>query len=93
MIDWYGNEQYIIACHIEKLIKLEPVIHPGVKDLRKLNDTVESNAWSPNDLGINYQHFDPLLIPIILEKLPSTTKLQISHKLGKENWNIEQFLL
>ena len=44
-------------------------------------------------LGINYEHFGPLLVPIILEKLPNTIKLQISRKLGKENWNIEQFLL
>ena len=36
---------------------------------------------------------DPSLIPIILERLPNTIKLQISLKLGKENWNIEQFLL
>ena len=34
-----------------------------------------------------------MLIPIILERLPNTIKLQISCKLGKENWNIEQFLL
>ena len=27
-----------------------------------------------------------------MEKLPNTIKLQISRKLGKENWNIEQFL-
>ena len=31
-------------------------------------------------------------MPIILEKLPNTIKLQISRKLGKENWNIEEFL-
>ena len=43
--------------------------------------------------GINYQHFGPLLIPIILERLPNAIKLQISCKLGKENLNIEQFLL
>ena len=44
------------------------------------------------NLGINYEHFGPLLVPIILEKVPNTIKLQISRKLGKENWNIEQFL-
>ena len=43
-------------------------------------------------LGINYEHFGPLLVPIILEKLPNTIKLQIRRKLGKENWNIEEFL-
>ena len=91
--DQYGNEQYIIACHIKKLVKLDPVIHPGVKDLRKLYDAVESHVRSLNGWGIVYQHFGALLITIILEKLPNTIKLQISRKLGKENWNIEQFLL
>ena len=28
-----------------------------------------------------------------MERLPNTIRLQISRKLGKENWNIEQFLL
>ena len=31
-------------------------------------------------------------MPVILEKLPSTVKLQIGRKLAKENWNIVQFL-
>ena len=41
---------------------------------------------------VNYEHFGPLLVPVILEKLPNTVKLQISRKLAKENWNIVQFL-
>ena len=90
--DRYGNEQDIIACHMKKLVKLEPVIHPGVKDLRKLYDTVESHVRSLNSLGISYHHFGPLLIPIILERLPNTIKLQISLKMGKENWNIKVFV-
>ena len=40
----------------------------------------------------NYEYFGPLLVPIILEKLPNKIKLQIGWKSGKENWNIEQFL-
>ena len=59
--------------------------------MRKLHDTIESNVRALT-LGINYQHFGPLLVPILFEKLPNTIKLQISRKLGKENWNIEQFL-
>ena len=43
-------------------------------------------------LRINYEHFGPLLKSILLEKLRNTIKLQISRILGKENWNIEQFL-
>ena len=40
---------------MKKWLKLEPVIHPGQKDLRKLYDTVESHVRSLNGLGINYQ--------------------------------------
>ena len=49
--DRYGNEQYIIACDMEKLVKLKPVIHPGVKDLRKLYDTIASHVRSLKQFG------------------------------------------
>ena len=77
---------------MNNLIKLNPIIKPSVKEMRKLHDTIESNVRALRSLGINYKHFEPLLMPIILEKLPNTIKLQISRKLGKENWNIEEFL-
>ena len=88
----HGNEQLIISCHMNNLIKLDPIIQPSVKEMRKLHDTIESNVRALRSLRINHEHFGPLLVPIILEKLPNTIKLQISRKLGKENWNIEQFL-
>ena len=79
----YGNEQLI--CHMNNLIKLDAIIQPSVKEMRKLHDTIKSNVWVLRSLGLNYEHFGPLLVPIILEKLPNTIKLQISRKLGKEN--------
>ena len=91
-VEMYGNEQLIISCHMNNLIKLDPIIQPSVKEMRKLHDTIESNVRALRSLGINYEHFRPLLVPNISEKLPNTIKLQISRKLEKENWNIEQFL-
>ena len=60
--------------------------------MRKLHDTIESNVRALRSLGINDEHFGPLLVPNILQKLANMIKLQISRKSGKENWNIEQFL-
>ena len=77
---------------MNNLIKLDPIIQPSVKEMRKLHDIIERNARELRSLGINYEHFGSLLVPIILEKLPKTIKLQISRKLGKESRNIEQFL-
>ena len=90
--DRYGNEQLVISCHMNNLIKLETITHPNVKDLRNLYDSIESNVRALSSLGIDYKHFGSLLIPIILEKLPNTIRLQISRKLGKENQDIEKFL-
>ena len=84
-VEMYGNEQLIISCHMSNLIKLDPIIQPSVKEMRKLHDTIESNVRALRSLRINHEHFGPLLVPIILEKLPNTIKLQISRKLGKEN--------
>ena len=44
------------------------------------------------NLGVSYEQFGWLLIPIILEKLPKMIKLQISRKLGSGNWNVQDFL-
>ena len=53
-------------------------------------DKIESNGRALNGESIEQSHFGPLLIPI--EKLPTTVQLHISRKLGKENWDIEEFL-
>ena len=47
---------------MNNLIKLIPIIQPSVKEMRKLHDTIESNVRALS-LGINYQHFGPLLVP------------------------------
>ena len=46
---------------MNNLIKLIPIIQPSVKEMRKLHDTIESNVRALS-LGINYQHFGPLLV-------------------------------
>ena len=78
---------------MNNLIKLEKVVNSNVKELRNLFDRVEDNVRALNSIGINSDHFGPLLIAIGLEKLPNVIHLQISRKLGKNNWNIEKFLV
>ena len=56
---------------MNNLIKLDPIIQPSVKEMQKLQDTIESNVRALRSLGIIYEHFGPLLVPIILEKLPT----------------------
>ena len=88
----YGNPQLIISSHMNNLIKLERVGNSDVNQLRILYDKIKGNVRALNSVGIPSDHFGPLLIPIVLEKLPNVIRLQISRKLGKDNWNINKFL-
>ena len=88
----FGNKQTIILSHMTKILNISPVYSPNVRSLRELYHDVESNVRALENLGVSYEQFGPLLIPIILEKLPNMIKLQISRKLGSGNWNVQDFL-
>ena len=74
------------------LIKSEKQRNSNILSLREMYDKVEANVRALNSEGINPSHFGPLLIPIILQKLPNSIQLHISRKLGKDNWNVRNFL-
>ena len=85
LIERYGNPQLVISSHMNNLIKLEKVSGANVKELRTLYDKVTrtiSNTSALKSVGIESEHFGPLLIPIVLEKIPNVIRLQISRKLG-----------
>ena len=77
---------------MNELIKLNKVNGSNVTELRELYDRIESNVTSLKTVGMQQEHFKSLLTPIILGKIPNVIQLQISRQLGKENWNIEEFL-
>ena len=88
----YGNPQIITFCHINNLIDLEAVSGSNVKDLRDLFSKIKINVRALKTTGIHEDKVGPLLIPIVLKKLPNVIRLQISRRLGKENWNIKEFM-
>ena len=77
---------------MNELIKLNKVNGSNVTELRELYNRIESNVRALKTVGIQQEHFGSLLIPIILEKIQNVIRLQISRQLGKENWNIDEFL-
>ena len=77
---------------MNKILNISPVFSPNIRNLKELYDNVESNVEALENLGVSYEQFGSLLIPIILEKLPNMIKLQISRKLGSGNWNVQDFL-
>ena len=74
------------------LLKIDKIVNTNAKELRNIHDKVEMNIRALDSAGVSSTYFGPLLIPIVLEKLPSVVRLQISRKLGTENWNIAEFM-
>ena len=89
----YGNPQLVIASHMDKLLKVDKVnISKNSKELRSLYDQIEGHVRSLYSVGVRSEHYGPLLIPIVLEKLPEEIRLEISRKLGTSNWKIDEFM-
>ena len=88
----YGNPQLIVSSRMNSLFKLPKIVNANAKDLRELYNKVVINIRALNSAGVNSEHFGAMLIPIVLEKLPNIVRLQISRKLGSDNWNITEFM-
>lgn len=89
----YGKDKLIISTHMHDLIAVKKVDNnKNISELRCMYDKIEANVRALKSEGINPSHFGALAIPIILEKLPSEIQLHVSRTLGRENWDIEEFL-
>lgn len=86
----YGDPQVIVSAHMNKLLTLENVKGSrDIKSMRKLYDQIESQVRSLNALGFKAENYGPMLIPVLLSKLPNDIKLMISRKFDKDIWNAE----
>ena len=73
-------------------MKLGKVNCPNFKDLHDIFDKIKSDMRSLNTVRIDQEEDGSLLILIALEMLPNVIRLQISRKLGKDNWRMENLL-
>ena len=84
----FGNPKVIISAHLNVLLKLPKLNNDSVSRLSSFYYTSERNIDALLTMGLNPSHYDPLLIPNILGRLPDPIKLLITTKLGKNNWKI-----
>ena len=79
---------------MDALLKLPSVnsVHE-TKKFRELFDKIEINIRGLNALGVESQSFGNLLVPIVMEKIPSELRLVVSRKFGsEESWNLDALL-
>ena len=92
--DRFGKPQLLISNCMDALLKL-PSVNPvhETKKLRELFDKIEINIRGLNALGVESESFGNLLVPIVMEKIPSELRLVVSRKFGsEESWNLDALL-
>ena len=74
--------QFVVCIHIfqEKL--------PGARAI--LCRLVNTRALI--SYNIDSQQFGPMLIPVILDKLPADIKLKVSRKMNDKDWQIDEII-
>ena len=89
----YGQLQVIINVHMEGLVKVSAVsADDDLRRLRLLYARVEALLRALLVLGINSEWYEKLLIPLVMEKLPSNMRLIISRDVDQPEWDLDVLL-
>ena len=89
----FGNKQIILSKHMSMLLNFEKVKSSLlIKDLRSLYDKITVNIRALISYNIDSQQFGPMLIPVILDKLPADITLEVSRKMNDKAWQIDEII-
>ena len=86
----YDNKQLQVSSHMNNLLRLQPITTLREVDaLRDLYNKVETQIRSLENLSIDSTKYGPLLIPVLLSKIPDELNLIISRQFTNNDcWDI-----
>ena len=89
----FGDEQIMIQSHMDALLALSPVEENRIDELRKLCDIIEVHIRNLQSFKISVENYGPVLISIIVSKLPREINLEISRQMPAQGkWEIVQLM-
>ena len=72
----FGNKQLLITTNIDKLLSIPPVASTSnVEGLREVYNKIETYARNLKTLDVEKEKYGPILISIVMSKIPSEIKL------------------
>ncbi|XP_065068368.1 uncharacterized protein LOC135693738 [Rhopilema esculentum] len=88
----FGNKQRIISAHMQSLLKLQDCPNDKVAQLRYIYDKINVHVRGLESLGMSQESYDGLLIPIIMQRMPSEITIHIARKVTEDIWPIKEIL-
>ena len=89
----YEDKQILISTYMNKLLNLSNSGNLNdLKYLRQLYNNIDSQVRSLTSLGVDSDSYGPMLIPVVMSKLPENLKLNITRQFGQDLWDIKLIL-
>ena len=90
----YDNKQLLISSHMRTLLSLERVTNiQNIPALRRIYDNLEIQIRSLENLGITSLMYGPLLVPVLMQKIPQELNIIISRSFNETDcWDISVVL-
>lgn len=91
--DRFGDPQIIISANTDALLPLPsvPSSH-NILELTNVYDTIEIHARNLQNFDINPEHYGPILISVIMSKLPDDFRLNILRMMPAGKWEFNKLL-
>lgn len=83
----YGNPETAIFAHFDHLLSL-PTTSRDFSNLQQTYDECEKHIRSLVALGLEEATFGKVFIPIILSKLPRSTRVELHRLNGSQPWTL-----
>ena len=90
----FGNKQILITPNIDQLLSISPANNINeIQKIRQVLDKVESTVRNLKYLDIDTTQYGPVLIPIVMNKLPETIRPDITRSMFEsQEWDVDALL-
>ena len=87
--DRFGQPFKIVNAHLQALLHL-PNPSNTLSSLQLFHDSVEGHVRSLASLGKPVESYGDLLVPVILEKLPSEARKHLARERANSDWTLQE---
>ena len=89
----FGDPQIVIQTNMDVLLSLPDVESCShIRLLRKILDVIETTSRNLRPHNIDSNHYGPILISVIMKKLPEEFRLELSRQMPVGKWDLAKLL-